>query len=148
MMTDIQHIEIDEEKCSHCMKCMLVCSAQHEGLFNPRLARLKVEEDYIKGRLPNTYCRQCPSPAPCEEVCPTEAISRNPKTGALVIDEEECSACEACVDACPYNPGVIWIHPFKRVAMKCDLCDGDPQCVKYCPREAVILKKVILEEVA
>lgn len=147
-MAKIRHIEVDEEKCSHCVKCMLVCSAQHEGLFNPRLARLRIEEDYIKGRLLNTYCRQCPSPAPCEEVCPTEAVVRNAETGALVVIEKECTGCKACVDVCPYNPGVIWMHPTRAVAVKCDLCDGDPQCVKYCPREAITLKTEILEEVA
>jgi Fe-S-cluster-containing hydrogenase component 2 len=25
-----------------------------------------------------------------------------------------------------------------RKAIKCDLCDGDPYCVKYCPREAIL----------
>jgi len=140
-------IEIDEEKCSHCMKCMLVCSVQHEGLFNPRLARLKVKEDYSKGRLLSVYCRQCPSPAPCEEACPVEAISRNVETGALVVDETECTVCETCVDECLY-PGAIWIHPTKRVAIKCDLCGGDPQCVKYCPTEAVKFREVIPGEVA
>lgn len=147
-MVKICHIEVDEDKCSHCMKCMLVCSAQHEGSFNPRLGRLKIEEDYIKGRLPNAYCRQCPSPAPCEEACPTEAIVRNTETGALVVNEAECTGCKACVDACPYNPGVIWMHPTKAMAVKCDLCDGAPQCAKYCPREAITVKTVILEEVA
>lgn len=47
-MSKICFIEIDEEKCSHCMKCMLVCSLEHEGLFNPRLARLKVAGEQLK----------------------------------------------------------------------------------------------------
>ena len=29
------------------------------------------------------------------------------------------------------------MHPAINIAMTCDLCDGDPQCVKYCPEEAL-----------
>lgn len=54
-MVEIHHINVDKEQCSHCMKCIPVYTAQHEGLFNQRLARL--EEYFIKGRLPETYSR-------------------------------------------------------------------------------------------
>ncbi len=32
---------------------------------------------------------------------------------------------------------MIRIDPVKHVAIKCDLCDGDPECVKRCPEKAV-----------
>ncbi len=35
--------------------------------------------------------------------------------------------------------GGITLHPDTRVAVACDLCGGDPQCVKYCPEEALII---------
>ncbi|MCS7131978.1 MAG: hypothetical protein NZ934_04555, partial [Hadesarchaea archaeon] len=34
------------------------------------------------------------------------------------------------VEACPF--GAIALHPSKGVAIKCDLCGGDPACVKQC----------------
>jgi Fe-S-cluster-containing hydrogenase component 2 len=35
-----------------------------------------------------------------------------------------------CQYACPFD--AIRMHPSRHVAMICDLCGGDPQCVKYC----------------
>ena len=29
--------------------------------------------------------------------------------------------------------------------LKCDLCDGDPQCVKFCPTEALQLTDALVE---
>jgi Fe-S-cluster-containing hydrogenase component 2 len=40
-----------------------------------------------------------------------------------------------CITACPF--GVISLHPEKHVAIKCDLCGGDPECVKHCPTGAL-----------
>ena len=35
-----------------------------------------------------------------------------------------------CVISCPL--GAIEIDPVKHTAFKCDLCEGDPECVKIC----------------
>jgi len=35
--------------------------------------------------------------------------------------------------------GAVTIDPMDGVASKCDLCEGDPQCVAYCP--AKVLKQ-------
>ena len=40
-----------------------------------------------------------------------------------------------CIIACPF--GGPSIDPFDRSTVKCDLCDGDPECVKFCPNEAL-----------
>jgi len=50
-------------------------------------------------------------------------------TGAVVIDEQKCIGCKACVTACPF--GAILLTP-EGTLIKCDLCKGDPKCVKYC----------------
>jgi Fe-S-cluster-containing hydrogenase component 2 len=36
-----------------------------------------------------------------------------------------------CVSACPV--GAVVVDPEEGTASKCDLCGGEPQCVKYCP---------------
>ena len=32
--------------------------------------------------------------------------------------------------------GIVFV-PEKKVVIKCDLCDGDPVCVKFCPTGAI-----------
>ncbi len=81
------------------------------------------------------------------EACPQDAISRNPETTAVVVDRELCIQCGACVQACvigldevdPDQKLAIRLDEEKEMPLKCDLCDGDPQCVKYCPTKALVL---------
>jgi Fe-S-cluster-containing hydrogenase component 2 len=54
----------------------------------------------------------------------------------LLVDEEKCSNCGECYEACPYD--VIHEHPERTVAFKCDLCDGDPQCITFCQNPHVL----------
>ncbi|MFC1864307.1 4Fe-4S dicluster domain-containing protein [Chloroflexota bacterium] len=121
------------ELCDGCRMCELVCSLSKTGTVNPHLARIRVVR-YGKGIKEDAprpvICRHC-KVARCEAVCPVPgAISLNEQTGVLVIDESRCNQCMACVEACPF--GAIWVGPSKEI-LKCDLCDGDPLCVKYCP---------------
>ena len=54
----------------------------------------------------------------------------------LVVDEDKCTNCGDCYDVCPY--GVIHEHPERKVAFKCDLCDGTPQCIAFCQNPYVL----------
>jgi len=115
--------------------CELVCSFFHYKIFNPSLSRIKVitnESELID--FPVT-CRHCTDPT-CQSVCPTQAISRNNQQGVNQIDKELCVGCGECVSACPF--GAIFIPLGEKVPISCDLCGGEPQCVKYCPREVLI----------
>jgi carbon-monoxide dehydrogenase iron sulfur subunit len=69
------------------------------------------------------------------EVCPFKAIVRDPKTNAVVIREDLCDGCGACIANCPFK--AIFMHPEKNIAIKCDLCGGDPSCVKHCPQSVL-----------
>jgi Fe-S-cluster-containing dehydrogenase component len=69
------------------------------------------------------------------KACPVEAFHRDEKTGAVLIDDDVCIGCRLCIDECPF--GGISIDPDKERVIKCDLCGGDPQCVKYCPTSAL-----------
>lgn len=74
-------------------------------------------------------CLQCET-ALCLEVCPTEGLIRDPLTNAVVVDESACVGCRMCVAACPF--GNIHFENKRQVAAKCNLCHGDPECVRNC----------------
>lgn len=123
----------DIEKCTGCGRCALACSAIKEGVFLPEKSRIHFVNYPREGLSVPNVCFHCEEPA-CAEACPVEAISRN-DLGAVVVDEEACTGCGECVTACPY--GMIWLNE-DDLAYKCDLCGGDPECVKVCQPGAIV----------
>lgn len=79
-------------------------------------------------------CRFCED-APCVAACPRKALSQNVETGVIMVNEDMCDGCGWCMVACDF--GGITIHPTKKAAIVCDLCDGELQCVKYCVNETL-----------
>ena len=122
-------ILIDSEKCVGCRNCTLACSFANEQLFGLSKARITTYWLYRAGRHLTMMCQHCASP-PCMDVCPMEAISRNEDTGAIVIDPDQCIGCKMCMVVCPVG-GVTWDADSRRM-IKCDLCNGEPECVKHC----------------
>ncbi len=116
--------------CIGCRECELMCSLVHRGRFNPAEARIRVAYDEENNCYSPVTCRHCDEP-PCLEACPSDAVTRDEKTGAMLIDEEKCVLCMECVQACPY--GAIRVAP-DGALLKCDLCGGDPVCVRYCSK--------------
>ncbi len=116
--------------CNGCHLCELYCSLHHTESFNPHRARLRVVEMATGIDVPVT-CQQCIDPA-CQAACPVDAIAYDGKLQIVVVDEDRCTGCEACVGACPY--GIVEIDPATGKAIKCDLCGGEePACVAICP---------------
>jgi len=74
-------------------------------------------------------CLQCED-YPCVGACPVDALSVNDRTGAVKVNATRCIACGLCVKACPGN--VPHLHPRGNRIVICDLCDGEPKCVKAC----------------
>jgi Fe-S-cluster-containing dehydrogenase component len=69
------------------------------------------------------------------EICPADAIQRDEKTGAISIDPSRCAGCKMCMLACP--AGNIHFNSTEHISEKCDLCEGDPHCVKFCTSGAL-----------
>lgn len=141
-------VAVIPNRCTGCRVCELVCSEFHEGQYQPSKARIQVLSfDETVQDIP-IVCQQC-ADAPCLEACPQEALSRNVNTEAVVVDQELCIQCGACVSACVIGKDqvdenhklAIRLDDDYQMPLKCNLCDGDPQCVKFCPTEALLLTK-------
>jgi carbon-monoxide dehydrogenase iron sulfur subunit len=127
-------VSVDPSKCTGCGICEYACALEKgEAVWNPIKSRIRVV------RVTPLFnfalaCRFCED-AKCVTACPENALTQCEKTGILMVDEKKCKGCDWCIQACPH--GGITLHPDKGIAMACDLCDGDPQCVEFCPEEAL-----------
>ena len=104
----------------------------HEGEFNPRRARIRVlirEKEGINAPL---ICNQCKT---CLNVCKRDALFWDEELGVVRVDAEKCNACGLCIKACPQ--AAIMLDPVSGIVNICDLCNGDPQCVKWCPENVL-----------
>ncbi|MFW6117035.1 MAG: 4Fe-4S dicluster domain-containing protein [Thermoproteota archaeon] len=124
---------VDPEKCVGCHICELVCSWEKEGTYNPLKSRIRVIHIPPFLNLAIT-CRLCED-TPCISACPRDALSKSPKTGAILVDDDRCDGCGWCIDACPY--GAIKDDVDTNTVLVCDLCGGEPKCKDLCPEEAI-----------
>ena len=127
----------DYKKCIGCRICEQWCSITHFNVLNPKKSRISVTRSHSVFNDYPVACHQCVD-APCIEACPdkVKALSRDEKTGAIKVDAEKCIACRLCLKTCPH--GAIKVHPTEKYVLICELCGGDPQCVKHCPEQALL----------
>ncbi len=129
MMAEPQYwIFRDYPKCSGCRRCEIACSIKHEGWIWPEASRIRVFMLFPGVEVPH-LCAQCDD-YPCIKACPVQALSVNTRTSAVIVETDKCIGCGACVKACPGE--IPHLHPKDGKAIICDLCDGDPACVKVC----------------
>jgi Fe-S-cluster-containing dehydrogenase component len=123
--------------CSGCMLCLMVCSAEHYDIFDLKKASIRIiENPEQEGKYLAIHCTHCEHPI-CEIVCPSNAIFKDNQTGAVQIDSMKCVGCKNCIISCPIS--AIWFDQTRATPIKCDLCDGDPKCVKFCITHALTL---------
>jgi Fe-S-cluster-containing dehydrogenase component len=134
--------------CTGCHACEVACKQEHGIGVGPRLIRVIEKSPFS---IP-VYCRHCAKP-PCKDACPVEAITRNAR-GIVLINEDLCIGCKACVEACPF--GAMQYDEDREIAMKCDLCierleaGEEPACKKACPAHCIFFgdMKGLSDEVA
>jgi anaerobic carbon-monoxide dehydrogenase iron sulfur subunit len=130
--TQRKFVSVDPSKCTGCGICELTCS-QEKGEASTLQSRIRVV------RMKPLFnfalaCRSCED-AKCVKACPEKAISQAEGTGIIMVSDKKCKGCDWCVQACEH--GGITIHPDTGLAVACDLCGGEPQCVEFCPEEAL-----------
>lgn len=125
--------------CDGCGKCVEACMSR-VGEFRGVSAIKLIKGD--DGRASVAFCLQCDQPF-CRVICPTGSVLFDEIRGVSFIRRESCVGCRSCSMICPAE-AVAFDDLGK--AVKCDLCDGDPLCVKVCDRGA--LKYAAAEELS
>ncbi|QNB46336.1 4Fe-4S dicluster domain-containing protein [Thermanaerosceptrum fracticalcis] len=136
----MKRIIVDATKCAGCRACEVFCSDSHENVVNPGLSRITIINPGTLEEKPiPVVCRQCQEPA-CGAACPADALKYDPEAQMVVFIKENCVACGNCADACSY--GAITLHPETGMPIKCNLCGGDPTCVKHCTAKALTYEEI------
>ncbi|MBI5445426.1 MAG: 4Fe-4S dicluster domain-containing protein [Deltaproteobacteria bacterium] len=143
-MSDCPSLSFVPELCSGCLRCMTTCATFHTGATGLSRSRLRIsrheghaltdiheEDDLVFGL---ESCRHCARPS-CLEACPSGAIMKEREAGVVRISDEKCTRCGDCVRACAF--GAMLQDPRDGRVVKCELCSGQPECVKSCPTGAL-----------
>lgn len=128
------YIRVDPEKCNGCLICENYCSFFHERAIWPARTRIRVKKEFDVGPFSPTVCHQCED-APCADACLFQLITQDKLTGTWTINQAECDGCRICIDDCPYD--AIFFDWDSLKSLKCDLCNGNPECVLVCPTGAL-----------
>lgn len=135
----MKYLFADRKSCTGCKACEIACSQFHEdGVHRPSKARIHVRryKSIVDVPIICWHCEDAPCVAACP-VTPTKAIAKNKDTNVIAFtDEKTClgSSCNKCIEACPAQ--YLRMNPDTGKPMFCDLCGGDPQCVRACERIA------------
>jgi len=139
---EVPWIVRDYLRCSGCRRCEIACSLEHEGKIWPEASRIRVFMLVPGVEIPHV-CAQCHD-YPCISACPVNALSLDNETYAVLVDKEKCISCGKCIDECPGR--IPFLHPRDNKAVICDLCGGDPECVKVCQEAKFNALWVVREE--
>ena len=120
-------IKIDKEKCSGCHLCEMVCSLFHLGTINIEKSAIRIRKDDLGSSLHSpALCHQCKEMKCLQGEDVNEELERKKFVWSTVR-----------AGKCPFGAlPVLDGH-----AYHCDLCGGNPQCVKVCTPWALTLSR-------
>ncbi len=120
------------DKCDGCDDCVTACALifDEEGAIENSRIQLAKDKNNKFGL---ALCRQCGEPD-CVPNCPMGALSKDQETG-IVSKDDTCIGCKICTLSCVYAG--ITTNALTQKVMKCELCSGDPACVKACEKSAL-----------
>lgn len=122
------------DHCDGCKKCMTACAQAKCASDDVIHSRLQILCGGTEGVFDLALCRQCGDPR-CVTSCPAGALAKDPDTGTVCWDGTKCVNCLLCTVGCMF--GGISFDPALGHVAKCDMCGGDPACVKACSRDAL-----------
>ena len=139
-------IFFDQSRCYSCHACSVACK-DWNGI-EPGPEKWMTVYEWEKGTFPNLRihhlafsCGHCENPV-CLKACANGAIIKEPKYGAVLIDQQKCKGSRSCVVACPYGaPKFASETPGTKMS-KCTMCidrlerNEKPICVLSCPLRA------------
>jgi len=124
------------QNCVGCLICETVCSQWHQGKFGTAGARLWIESKPIEQPGPLNKVHVCTLCQACIAHCEPKALALDDK-GIIRLNTKLCNFCGVCAEVCPSK--VIWFDE-QNYPVICDLCDGNPQCVRWCKYDAIVAK--------
>ena len=137
----------DQSRCTGCRACSISCKEWYD--IAPGALKYMRVYQWEQGTFPNVRlgllavnCYHCEKPL-CAEACPHQAIFKENKYGAVLIDQERCQGERDCWEACPYGAIVFASDEKGEKAHKCTMCidrleKGDlPICVHSCSLRAL-----------
>ena len=140
---------LDLDRCTGCGACVVACTNENsptEGIAWRAIAT------YNRQRFSDVpvfhyslACNHCLEPA-CMEGCPAAAYTKDPATGAVLIDQDRCIGCRYCSWVCPYDAPRF--DAVGGVMEKCTFCQSrladelEPVCVVACPVDALAFETV------
>jgi Fe-S-cluster-containing dehydrogenase component len=131
-------IVYDAGLCTGCRYCEIACAVWHCGRIDVSQSRIRILVNAENRTEPYAAvnCQHCEEPL-CATVCPSEAMHKDGETGWVTVNASTCIGCEMCRAACPLAVPVF--DDAQKVAVKCDMCHGEPECVKHCSSRALRL---------
>ncbi len=134
----------DMTRCVNCKTCQMACKDKNNLDVG---VNLRHAESFETGSfpIPQTFCysfscNHCATPA-CLASCTTGAIYKAEDDGTVIIDQELCIGCQACVSACPYS--IPQLNTNTGQINKCDGCyflrknGEEPACASSCCARAL-----------
>jgi len=137
----------DQSRCIGCNACVIACKQWHD--IPPGPVKWMRVYQWEKRTFPNTRlyilaisCYHCQNPV-CIKVCPNEALYREERYGAVLVDNDKCQGTRKCWLACPYGaPQYEGDEPGLKMS-KCNMCIDrleqglKPICVLSCSMRAL-----------
>jgi len=151
--TVLGHVAIEQDPRVAVLRCNGSCSVRPRTNTYDGTATCAIAAALYGG---DTDCQYgCLGFGDCVEVCKFDALKMDPVTGLPVVNDINCTACGACVKACPRNLFELRKRAKKDrkiyvacrnedkggIARKsCDVaCIGCSKCFKVCPHEAIVM---------
>ncbi|AXR77384.1 4Fe-4S dicluster domain-containing protein [Natrarchaeobaculum sulfurireducens] len=148
----------DPNRCIGCHACSVACKQRHDR--DADADDWRTVSHLSRGEYPDfeevpisMSCMHCHD-APCEQVCPPDAIIKRDEDGIVTVDRDRCIGCHYCAWACPFGAPT---YDDEGLMSKCNLCLGEgpggghgqperqtpedggptPACVDDCVGEAI-----------